>query len=87
MFLHSNTVGKTHLYTNYASIKIFKYFFHYLICFCKQLILNVLFNANGLSILLKPTSLLAPQPVKWVLSTKLSTVVVDSLKKPYKTAS
>ncbi|WP_162174122.1 hypothetical protein, partial [Herminiimonas sp. CN] len=55
--------------------------------FSKLLILNELFIAIGLSILLKPASLLTPQAVKWGLSTKLSTVVVDRLKKSYETDS
>ena len=49
---------------NFIAKKIYKFFFSELACFCNLLILNVFFSAIGLGILLKPASLLAPQPVK-----------------------
>jgi hypothetical protein len=64
MFPSQNATFTKHLCTNNARRKIYKFFLSELACFCNTLILNVFFSAIGLGILLKPASLLAPQPVK-----------------------
>lgn len=64
--------------------KSLNYIFTSFLLFCKVLILNDFIFAVVFINLLKTAWLLGLDPVKWSLSTKLSTDTVDKLKNAYK---